>query len=382
MEKILLIHTKYQNFGGEDQSIINEIELLKENYNVETLINTNKITNLFKDIFTILLNRNFSFEKKLKRKLKEYEPDYIYVHNTWFKTSLGIFKILNQYNKPVLLKLHNFRYHCTANYLHKNHLQDKKICEACGIEYAPKKIFNKYFEESYIKSFFAIKYGKKYLNIIKNSNIRILSLTQFHRQFLIEKGISDNRISIIPNFISIKTVNSKLSDEKYYVYAGRISKEKGIPELLDCFNSIQINSIKLKVIGDGPLLKNLVNKYSHNLNIEFLGNINNKEVLSIIKNSIGVVTATKLYEGQPTLLCEASSLGVPSIFPNTGGIKEFFPENYIYSFNQFEYDDLTKKLVQMNKNTETKKIGKENQLYISNILNKEEIIRKFKLIMV
>ena len=39
-----------------------------------------------------------------------------------------------------------------------------------------------------------------------------------------------------------------------------------------------------------------------------------------------------------------------------------------------------KKLVQMNKNTETK-IGKENQLYISNILNKE-IIRKFKLIMV
>ena len=261
-------------------------------------------------------------------------------------------------------------------------IQDKKICEACGIEYAPKKIFNKYFEESYIKSFFAIKYGKKYLNIIKNSNIRILSLTQFHRQFLIEKGISDNRISIIPNFISIKTVDSKISDEKYCVYAGRISKEKGISELLDCFNSIQINSLKLKVIGDGPLLKNLVNKYSHNLNIEFLGNINNKEVLSIIKNSIGVVTATKLYEGQPTLLCEASSLGVPSIFPNTGGIKEFFPENYIYSFNQFEYDDLTKKLVQMYKNTETKKIGSENQQYILNILNTEEIIRKFKLIMV
>ena len=67
MEKILLIHTKYQNFGGEDQSIINEIELLKENYNVETLINTNKITNLFKDIFTILLNRNYSFEKIKKK---------------------------------------------------------------------------------------------------------------------------------------------------------------------------------------------------------------------------------------------------------------------------------------------------------------------------
>ena len=134
MEKILLIHTKYQNFGGEDQSIINEIELLKKNYNVEILINTNKITNLFNDFFTILLNRNYSFEKKLKNKLREYKPDYIYVHNTWFKTSLGIFKILDQYKKPVLLKLHNFRYHCTAHYLHRNHLEGREICEACGIE--------------------------------------------------------------------------------------------------------------------------------------------------------------------------------------------------------------------------------------------------------
>ena len=381
MEKILLIHTKYQNFGGEDQSIINEIELLKKNYNVETLINTNKITNLLNDFFTILLNRNYSFEKKLKNKLREYKPDYIYVHNTWFKTSLGVFKILDQYKKPVLLKLHNFRYHCTAHYLHRNHLKGKEICEACGIENNSSKIFNKYFEESYIKSFFAIKYGKKYLDIIKNSNVKIILLTEFHRQFLLEKGVSEKRISIIPNFISVKITDDKVSNENYYVYAGRISKEKGIPELIDSFNSIQMNNMKLKVIGDGPLLKNLNRKYADNLNIEFLGNIDNKEVLSIIKNSIGVVTATKLYEGQPTLLCEASSLGVPSIFPDTGGIKEFFPENYIYSFNQFEYDDLTKKFELLKNNTEIKKVGKENQLFISKILNEDDIMKKFRLIM-
>ena len=92
MEKILLIHTKYQNFGGEDQSIINEVELLKTKFNVKTLMNTNKITNIVNDLITIVFNRNFLFEKKLRKDLKEFNPDFIYVHNTWFKVSLGNIK--------------------------------------------------------------------------------------------------------------------------------------------------------------------------------------------------------------------------------------------------------------------------------------------------
>ena len=44
------------------------------------------------------------------------------------------------------------------------------------------------------------------------------------------------------------------------------------------------------------------------------------------------------------LLCEASELGVPSIFPNFGGISEFFPENNQLAFEQFNYVDLLKKM--------------------------------------
>ena len=378
MEKILLIHTKYQNFGGEDQSIINEVELLKTKFNVKTLMNTNKITNIVNDLITIVFNRNFLFEKKLRKDLKEFNPDFIYVHNTWFKVSLGIFKILNEQNKPVVIKLHNFRYHCTENYLHKNHLGNKKICEACGIQKNSKKIFNKYFENSYIKSFFAIRYGKKYLNILKNSKVKIVLLTDFHKQFLIKKGINQNRITVIPNFISIKDTKNNTASNNYLVYAGRVSKEKGLFELLETFNKLEMNEVSLKIIGDGPLLSSLKKKYLNNSKFVFLGNTKNDEVLSIMSRSIGVVTATKLYEGQPTLLCEASSLGIPSIFPKTGGINEFFPKNYIYSYNQFDYKDLAEQLEKMINDTELKKIGIENQKFISNMLDKEEIVKMFK----
>ena len=68
----------------------------------------------------------------------------------------------------------------------------------------------------------------------------------------------------------------------------------------------------------------------------------NKDVLEIISTSKNVITATKLYEGQPRLLCEASSLHTISIFPLWG--MEDFPEDYIYKFEQFNYLDLVKKI--------------------------------------
>ncbi len=55
----------------------------------------------------------------------------------------------------------------------------------------------------------------------------------------------------------------------------------------------------------------------------------NSEAVTIsqIKNARAVITATKMFEGQPRLLCEASSLGIPSIYPSFGGMDDFFPDD-------------------------------------------------------
>ena len=130
-----------------------------------------------------------------------------------------------------------------------------------------------------------------------------------------------------------------------------------------------LKDLKLKIIGKGPNLDSLKETYQ-NIKIEFIGEKTNKEVLDIISNSRAVVTATKLYEGQPTL-CEASSLGVPSIFPDTGGIKEFFPEKYQLAFEQFNYEDLKNKLLSLNNKEEIKLIGKQNYQHLNEHLNKK-----------
>ena len=112
--------------------------------------------------------------------------------------------------------------------------------------------------------------------------------------------------------------------------------------------------------------------------MDFLGSVENEEVWSEILNSRAVVTATKLFEGQPTLLCEASLLEVPAIFPSTGGIGEFFPDSYPLSYEQFNYEDLIDKINQVSNVEEMDRIGKENKKYINEYLSKIKLASLFK----
>ena len=77
------------------------------------------------------------------------------------------------------------------------------------------------------------------------------------------------------------------------------------------------------------------------------------------------------------MLCEASLQGIPSIFPNTGGISEFFPKEYNFSFEQFNYIDLENKILLMSKSDFNENIGIENQSYLKELLDKKNLLKKF-----
>ena len=379
MKKILIIHNNYRNIGGEDIAVKNEISFLKKYYEVETLYFSNKSNNLIRNLSTLVFRNNVKSNSKVKFAINNFKPDLIYIHNTWFQASLGIFDVIKNTNIKTIVKLHNFRYFCTRYYFSSNHLNNNEICKACGLINSSVGKINKYFSDSLIKSLAVINYGKKYFKILENYKIDILVLTDFHKKFLIDLGVNEKKITTYPNNLQLDSKfseNDKINRD-YIVYAGRISEEKGVEELIETFIKTDLKDLKLKIIGKGPNLDSLKETYQ-NIQIEFIGEKTNKEVLNIISNSRAVVTATKLYEGQPTLLCEASSLGVPSIFPDTGGIKEFFPEKYQLAFEQFNYEDLKNKLLLLNNKEEIKLIGKQNYQYINEHLNNNKLRKIFK----
>jgi len=372
VKKILLIHTKYQNIGGEDIAVDNEIDLLEKEYEIKSLI----LENSFKTFFLNLIGLNKN-QKKINNLIEQHNPSIVYFQNTWFSIPSSYIRLLSKRNLDVRIKLHNFRYICCSSYLLKNHVSNMESCGACGIENKKYKFFNKYFEESYLKSIYSIYFHKKFFSLIKDANLKIYVLTNFHRNFLINKGINEEKISVLRNYLPEVKFGSVIKDGDYILYAGRISKEKGIIELLESFNKSNVQNLGLKIIGSGPLLDYVKKIYSSE-KIKFYGALDNKEVLNYIKNAKAVVTATKMYEGQPNLLCESSLLGKVSIFPNAGGIKEFFPQGSSFMYDQFQYDQLVEKIISLKDNGNLDAEGIKNKKFANEILSIDKLIRKFK----
>ena len=249
MKKILIVHTNYRHLGGEDTAVNNEIEFLKKFYEIKVIYFKNEINNIFIDLLSFLTRNNIKSSKILQRELENFNPDLVYVHNTWFKASLGLFKILDKKNKNTLIKLHNFRYDCTQSFLSSKHFKDKEMCSACGLDKDKTGVFNKYYKDSYIKSAALIYYGKKYFKILRDSKVNIAVLTNFHKQFLVSKKMSESKLNVFPNFINSKIGFEYNLDSNYIVYAGRISEEKGVNELIDTFLKLEQNNFILKIIA-------------------------------------------------------------------------------------------------------------------------------------
>ena len=173
---------------------------------------------------------------------------------------------------------------------------------------------------------------------MSKDDFQILVLTEFHKKFLKKNNVTLDQV--FPNYLdSIETHKTK--NENYLVYAGRISDEKGVEELILSFLSSDLENTKLKIIGEGPIYKKLKNKYVED-KIDFLGQLSNDETKNYISLSLGVVTATKLYEGQPTLLCEASVLNKLQSFQIQEALVSF-PDNYPLIYKQHDYLDLQRK---------------------------------------
>ena len=58
MKKILIIHTKYRESGGEDTAVLNELDILAKVMKLKSLIFENKINNILIDTFALITSRN------------------------------------------------------------------------------------------------------------------------------------------------------------------------------------------------------------------------------------------------------------------------------------------------------------------------------------
>jgi glycosyltransferase involved in cell wall biosynthesis len=174
---------------------------------------------------------------------------------------------------------------------------------------------------------------------------RFITPSAFLKGKLIEGGIKPEKITVIPNFVDVQSfrAGAGLSDEKadspgaaagassphhtagaadgYYLYFGRLSREKGIDLLIDAVSGLGRG--KLKIAGEGPLEGELKgHAAAAGADVEFLGFRTGAELRALLEKAMFVVVPSRWYENLPFSVMESLAAGRPVIAADIGGIPE------------------------------------------------------------
>ena len=129
--KILFVHNRYQQAGGEDNVVAAETRLLADHgHDVELWSVSNKDlpAGLTGKIKTALATSYSPASRALAQgKLQSFKPDVVHVHNFFPQISPSIYDACLDEGVPVVQTLHNYRLICPGAMLMRN----GKICEQC-----------------------------------------------------------------------------------------------------------------------------------------------------------------------------------------------------------------------------------------------------------
>lgn len=361
--KILLIDVYHYNKGGAETVCFNTGKLLEqeghevvfftlkwdknlpspfEKYFPESKETRKGILRNFHNLINYFYYRDAA--KKIEQLIKEHKPDIAHIHLMWGQISPSIFPVLKKYNVPIVFTVHDYRIVCPA-YAFRN--GKGEICQACQGKYFYRCFTNKCTKGSYLLS--SIMASEQYFrNIFFNPAKYIdglIYVSSFARR-LHEKYmpalISKPNI-VLHNFaFASKDVSNSRKTDKYYLYFGRLSSEKGLKTLMSAFGIR--DDLKLKIVGTGPI-ENSLKAAKHSGNIEFLGYKSGKELENLIENAYFVLVPSECYENNPMSIIESYPMGVPVIGSDMGGIPEIVHEGKTgYIFKGRDVKDLVNQI--------------------------------------
>ena len=131
----------------------------------------------------------------------------------------------------------------------------------------------------------------------------------------------------IPNAIDLNRIPKKSTKqfENQMIFAGRLSKEKGIEILLEAATQLPDN-YHLLIAGSGPLEEKVRNLADKKTNVHYLGYQSKQNLLSLIRGS-DLLIQPSLEEGMSSTLLEAMACGTCILGSNIEGISEIVENN-------------------------------------------------------
>lgn len=322
---------------NKEKEKIDGVEYISTNQN-EALKEKNKIKGALNSIY------NLKAKKEFKKVLNTLDKDTTIIHvHGWTKAlSSSIFDIAFKMNFKVVLTLHDYFTACPNggyfNYrkneiCHLKPLSWKCIkcnCDSRNYGFKLYRVIRQFVQNK------IVKLNERLENVI--------TISEFSEKILKSTLGKNTKIARIYNPIDIDENAEKVDPSKneYYLYVGRISKEKGVDLFCQAITDLGLKGI---VVGDGDEKVKLESQYP---NIEFTGWKNEDEVKQYMKDARALIFPSRWYEGAPLTPLEAMQFGIPCLVSNVSSAIDYIKNNgEIFNLN---FESIKEKITTYEKN--------------------------------
>lgn len=306
--RVIVLHTHYQQPGGEDGVFEAEKTLLEvKGHEVIPLILHNRaLESMSRRRQAAVTFWNGEAYQNLRLLIRDKRPQVVHIHNTFPLASPAVVHAAKAEKLPVVMTLHNYRLLC-VNALF---FRQGRVCEDCLGHLPWRGVVHACYRNSRAAS--AVVAGMltfhRFLGTWDMVD-RYIVLTEFSRQKFIQAGFPSEKLVVKPNFVHPDPgVGSGKGG--YALFVGRLSPEKGIGTLLKAWENLG-GRVRLKIVGDGPLAEEVRRVAERMPGVEWLGRKAPDEVYVLMGEAAFLVFPSEWYEGFPRVIAEAFAKGLP-----------------------------------------------------------------------
>jgi glycosyltransferase involved in cell wall biosynthesis len=248
--------------------------------------------------------------------LDQDRPDVVHLHNPYPLISLSIVRAAHSHGVPVVQTVHNHRHSCARG----SYFRDGHPCFECrGKDLPWPSVQHGCYRDSRLQSvalasaLFTHRQDQRAID-------KYIALSPAIAESLYESGlVGPNQVVVRPN--CVPDPGPATAPGNGLLFVGRLSKEKGVPLLLDAWERSGGPFGTLTIVGDGPE-RSLVEERAaaRGSMVIYLGPQQRDGVDKALISCAALVVPSTAPEALPLVVLEAFSHGRPVLASRTGGL--------------------------------------------------------------
>jgi glycosyltransferase involved in cell wall biosynthesis len=254
-------------------------------------------------------------QRDLAELLRTERPDLLHLHNPYPLLSPWVVRTAHAHGVPVVQTVHNYRQVCSSGL----YFRDGHMCHDCrGKAFGLPAVVHKCYRGSTLQSALMATTLAVHRPTWKSVDT-FIALTTAIRAHLLDYGIPAERIVVKPNGIPDPGTPTPPGDG--FLYAARLSPEKGLALLLDAWRRHPDGALgALRIAGDGELRPLAEQAAAERADVTYLGVLDRAGMAEARERAAVVVAVPTWHDVLPTVILEALANGRPVLGTDVGGI--------------------------------------------------------------